>query len=142
MQHPFSGQCECAVVRFRCNGQPLAMYNCHCKGCQATAGAASMRLVVMRSDMVEIAGQLQQVRPPLPQDQHGQRLGCARCGKVLFASSTIPDILLIDASWLAQTEAFVPIADIWTIDAQPSAVMDRQLPKVHKSPPMIGSEFV
>jgi hypothetical protein len=142
MPHPFTGQCECAAVRFRCNAQPLGMYNCHCKGCQTIASAAYMRLVVMQSDTVEIDGQLQEVRPAIPHDQHGQRFCCARCGKVLFASSTMPDILLIDASWIGEAEAFVPIAEIWTIDANPADVMDTHIPKVWKSPPLIGQEFV
>jgi hypothetical protein len=142
MQHAYTGQCECAAVQFDCKAQPLGMYNCHCKGCQMIAGAAYMRLVVMRSDMVEIDGLLQQVRPSVAQDQHGPRLCCALCGKVLFASSTMPDILLIDATWLAKTEGFVPVADIWTVDANPADVMDSHIPKVWKSPPLIGQEFV
>jgi hypothetical protein len=142
MQHSYTGQCECAAVQFDCKAQPLGMYNCHCKGCQAIAGAASMRLVVMRSDMVEIDGPLQPVRLPVAQDRHGRRLCCALCGEVLFASSTMPDILLIDATWLADAAGFVPVADIWTVDANPADVMDSHIPKVWKSPPLIGQEFV
>jgi hypothetical protein len=142
MQDPYAGQCECGAVRFRCNAQPLGMYNCHCKGCQAIAGSACMHLVVMRSDMVEIDGQLQQMHPPVAQDQHGQRWCCALCSKVLFASSTMPDILLIDAAWLAETGSFKAVAEIWTIDANPADAMDTHIPKVWKSPPLIGQEFV
>jgi hypothetical protein len=142
MQIPFSGQCGCGAVRFRCIAQALSMYNCHCKGCQTIARASHMRLLVMRSDSVEIDGALREVRPAVEQDQHGQRFCCAKCGNVLFASSTMPDILLIDAGRLSEADGFAPVADIWTVDASPADIMDNHIPKVWKSPPLIGQEFV
>ena len=142
MQIPFTGQCACGAVRFRCKAQPRAMYNCHCKACQAITGAACMRLLVMQSDMVDIDGPVQTVRPPFDWDRHGQRFRCAVCAAVLFASSTKADLLLINADWLADARSFVAIADIWTVDAGPALCMDTHIPKVWKSPPLIGDEFV
>jgi hypothetical protein len=141
MPIPFTGQCKCGAVRFRCNAEALAMYNCHCKGCQAITGAACMRLLVMRSDMVDIDGQLRKLHPPVDRDQHGRRFCCAACGSVLFASSTMPHILLINADWLADAKRFVAVADIWTVDADPAHSMDTHIPKVWKSPPSIGQEI-
>jgi hypothetical protein len=142
MPVPFTGACGCAAVRFRCRAQPLSMYNCHCKGCQTIARATYMPLLVMQSDMVDIDGHPQEVPPPVDKDRHGQRFCCARCGMVLFAKSTMPNIMLINANGLAEKERYVPVADIWTIDANPAHFMDTRIPKVWKSPPLIGQEFI
>jgi hypothetical protein len=142
MPVPFTGTCECATLRFRCRAQPLSMYNCHCKGFQTIARATYMPLLVMQSNMVDIDGQLHEVPSRVEKDHHGQRSCCARCGNVLFSSSTMPNILLINAHWLAEKERYVPVADIWTVDANPAHIMDTRIPKVWKSPPLIGQEFV
>ncbi len=42
MTMPFSAGCACGAIRYECNAEPTAMFNCHCRDCQqATSMAAA-----------------------------------------------------------------------------------------------------
>lgn len=141
MATTYSGKCPCGAIHYECFAQPAAMYNCHCRGCQKLFGTASVPLLVMHAGTISVAGEQTTVR--IPGDRHPKRLSCAHCGYALFAHSDVtPDILLVNALTLEGNEAFTPVADIWTADANEGTLMDRQIPKVLKSPPLLGTDFV
>lgn len=141
MMKEYSGGCACGAVRFQWLGAPLAMYNCHCRGCQLASGSACAPMFVVARQALRIAGTPRQHRPPKAQGNHATRLFCAECGSPLFAlPDNNPAVLLVHAAAMASADAFKPVADIWTVDALPWAHMDRHIPKMFKSPPILEPE--
>lgn len=142
MKLPFSGGCACGAVRFRCEAEPVAMYNCHCRGCQKNSGAPFAAWLVMQSVMVGVRGDLADAYKA-DGDTHDRRACCTRCGTPLLAySAQRKDIVLVNALALDDPSWFRAVADIWTAQAQPWIHFDTLIPKVLKSPPVLDGEPV
>lgn len=143
MEIPFTGGCACGAVRFECSAEPMAMYNCHCSGCQSASGSLFTSLLVLPSDRISISGRQQHFSRPVEGERHDHHAFCPTCGSPLFAASdAVPNLLLVHAVALDNPVWFNPVADIWTIDARPWVPMDRHIPKVYKTPPLLGNQFL
>jgi hypothetical protein len=142
MQSPFFGGCPCGAARFRCDAKPAAMYNCHCRGCQKLYGAPYVPLLVLPLSATTLSGEIRSLPHAVPDDKHWQRVGCARCGFPLLArSEAMPEVCVMNAMSLDDPSWFHPVADIWAAHAQAWVRLDRRIPKVHKSPPVLGGEI-
>ncbi|GIZ50446.1 GFA family protein [Noviherbaspirillum aridicola] len=140
---PFDGGCPCGAVRFRGEAVPVAMYNCHCPGCQKLSGAPFAPLVVLPLARVRMTGDLKRPAQAVRDDKHGERFCCARCGfPVLARSDAQAEVCMLNVMSVDDPSWFHPVADIWTAYAQPWVRLDRHIPKVHKSPPVLGGEVV
>jgi hypothetical protein len=143
MEIPFTGSCACGAVRFQCSAEPIAMYNCHCRGCQKINGAPFAPLLVLPSNKTSFLGKQSELPHPIKEDKHARRSSCSKCGSPLLShSATMSDIFLINAMSLDDPSWFCPVADIWTANAQPWVRLDRHIPKVFKSTPVLGGEIV
>lgn len=143
MDIPFEGRCACGAVSFACHAHALAMYNCHCHGCQKISGAPYTVLLIMRAEHVSIEGKGRKFKSLVKGDPHCMRTYCPECHAMLFAASEEkPDILLFNALALDDSSGFLPVADIWTAHVQAWTHLDRRIPKVLKSPPLLGENFV
>ncbi|WP_158597838.1 GFA family protein [Noviherbaspirillum saxi] len=137
----FSGGCACGAVRYQCSATPLAMYNCHCRSCQQAGGGAYSPLIVMATAKLGICGALNRHAVQAETGGHSERCFCGRCGSPLFAlSKQNPEVIVIHAASLDDPAWFKPVADIWTVSALPWVCMDRHIPKVFKSPPVLDRE--
>ncbi|HEY8607762.1 MAG TPA: GFA family protein [Noviherbaspirillum sp.] len=142
MRIPFFGGCPCGAARFRCDAEPVAMYNCHCHGCQKLSGAPFAPLLVLSLRMMQLSGETRRLAHLVRDDKHASRTACARCGYPLLARSDAEeDVCVVSAISLDDPTWFHPVADIWTACAQPWVRLDRHIPKVHKSPPVLGGEI-
>jgi len=140
---PFGGGCPCGAVRLHCEASPAAMYNCHCAGCQKLHGAPFAPLLVLPLRQTRVTGDMKRLGRIVREDKHAERLACARCGfPVLASSESGTEVCLVNAMSLDDPSWFHPVADIWTAYAQPWVRLDRHIPKVHKSPPVLGGEVV
>jgi|GEM_PF-6317260 len=142
MKLPLTGSCSCGAVHLAAETGPQAMYRCHCKGCQETFHAAFAPVAVFGADDVSVRGELALATSPRGGAHHGRSV-CRACGDTVLMHGEpgarvvlIPVAVLDDAGW------FRPVADIWTVHAEPAAVMDYRIPKVLKSPPILGGEPV
>lgn len=114
------------------------MYNCHCMGCQSASGSICASLLVLPSNRISSSGRQQYFCRLVQGGRHDRHAFCPTCGSPVFAGSdALPDLLLVHAIALDHRDSFNPVADIWTIDAQPWAIMDRHIPKVYKAPPLL-----
>ncbi|WP_194722527.1 GFA family protein [Noviherbaspirillum malthae] len=141
MTKDYPGGCACGAVRFQCSAAPLAMYNCHCRSCQLASGGACAPLLVVPGQALRIAGHPKRHRPQRANGNHATRLFCPECGTPLLAlPDNNPAVVLVHAAALDFPDGFKPVADIWTVDALPWAHMDRHIPKMFKSPPILEPE--
>lgn len=77
-----TGGCLCAGVRYRINGKPRDIINCHCENCRRTHGHVAAYTSVNQSDLEFISEQtLQWFHDQSPDTWRGF---CSRCGASLF----------------------------------------------------------
>lgn len=137
MATSFSGGCACGAIRYTCIRPPSAMYNCHCACCRHASGAACVALLIVAAGAVQLTGspRFSMTGDDSDHPYHGF---CTACGaSVLARSEHKDDLVLIKAASLDDSAWFVPVADIWTAQALPWAAMDRHIPKVFKTPPLL-----
>lgn len=143
MTLPFTGGCACGEIRFECNAEPIAMYNCHCRGCQKSGGAPYAPVLVVHAHTLRCTGTPAEAMQRIKEDPHAGRSSCYRCGVPLFSHvETMPDIVLVNAIALDDPGWFSPVADIWIVYAQPWVALDRHIPKVFKSTPVLAGDIV
>lgn len=143
MTSQFTGGCACGAVRYQCSTEPLAMYNCHCRDCQSASGGPFSSVLVVATDSIEITGSPKYYSTAGNYGNHATRGFCKDCGSPLFARNELkPEVLVIKAASLDIPAPFKPVADIWTVNALPWAHMDRHIPKVLKSPPVLERDGV
>lgn len=138
MPTSFAGGCACNAIRYHCTAAPLAMYNCHCRVCQRISGNAFCALLVVNANDVHITGTPRYHTIETDMCDHAHVGFCATCGSSLFARPAAqPALLIITAGSVDNCSWYKAIADIWTVNAQPWATMNRRIPKMFKSPPML-----
>lgn len=143
MPNQYAGGCACGAIRYQCNSEPSAMYNCHCRICQLTGGGPFSSLLVMPLSSVSITGTPKYARVRAVHGNHTNHGFCGECGSSLFVSNPErDDLLLIKAATLDESDWFNPIADIWAISALPWTHMDHHIPKVLRSPPLLEKDAV
>jgi hypothetical protein len=115
------GGCLCASVKYEITAEPMALFCCHCSECQTTLGSSFTLALRMPYDGVRVTrGSVQlYVRP----EADGQKRHVARCTKCLTPlwSEAIesPQFKTVYAGTLDDSPSLVPVAHIWTEDAQP-----------------------
>lgn len=142
MPNAFSGACACGAIHYECTARPLAMYNCHCHACQLSGGAPYSAILVVVREAVSMSGTPARYKAATSDgSDHADIAFCGTCGTPLFAMDEArPEILIIKAPTLAAADWFKPVADIWTASAQSWTSMDRHIPKVYKSPPLLQQD--
>lgn len=136
MPAPFSGGCACGAIRYRSDGEPVYMGNCHCRDCQhATGGAYFAGLIVKESDFTLERGEPAWHESKADRGHVMRRAFCASCGSPVFLENGINNTAralyagsLDDPSW------YKPSRDIYVSSAQPWDLMHPDLPKDEQLP--------
>lgn len=77
MSGPAAGGCQCGALRYVVEGEPLALYVCHCRECRKqSASAFGLSLEVRRADFRVTRGTWKTWSRPT---DSGRRLTCAFC---------------------------------------------------------------
>ncbi len=135
MPTSFTGGCACGAIRYECNAEPIAMFNCHCRDCQRLSGGPYTAVVYMPAKAVKITkGAPCYYDTPSAALGHNKRGFCPDCGSRLFGGIT-NEGHGITASSLDDPGLFHPQFDIFTSDAQAWDHMDPKLPKFEKYRP-------
>lgn len=79
------GGCLCGAVRFIANGQPKAIYWCHCQSCRNHTGApVSVFVLFDRNSYAVIKGEITKFDSTPGRTRRGF---CAKCGSTLTCES-------------------------------------------------------
>lgn len=116
-----SGGCQCGAIRYRCTGQPLALYACHCNECRKQSGSAfGMSLQVPRESLAVTQGEPRFWTRPT---DSGRRLKCAfcdNCGTRVWHEPDPPrGTATIKAGSLDEPVDFSTAIHIWTASRLP-----------------------
>lgn len=136
MNLPFSGGCACGAIRYRCEGEPLYMGNCHCRDCQHATGSAYFPAVLVKgSDFILERGEPTLYASPADAGHVMQRAFCAACGSPLFLiNGARENVRVLYAGSLDDPSWYKPSRDIYVTSAQPWNLMHSDLPKHDRMP--------
>jgi len=134
MTVPFSGGCACGAVRYECNAEPTAMFNCHCRDCQqATGGACSAVVYVPVKAFKIVRGSPRYYLTPSLGGGRNKRGFCAECGSRISGGENANGIG-INAGSLDDPSWFRPQMHIFASDAQPWDTIDLTVPQFEQRP--------
>lgn len=131
MSEGFTGGCACGEIRYRCEGAPVRMSNCHCRDCQQATGSAYFPAVVVKAVDFELtAGTPSVFERPADSGTMMQRAFCPSCGSPVFLiNGAATAFRAIYAGSLDDPSWYDPIRDIYAASAQPWDLMNPDLKK-------------
>jgi len=111
-----TGQCQCGNIRYRINGEPLTLYACHCRACQAqSASAFGLSMLVAVDDFELTAGKLKFWSTAADEGSAKHCAFCPECGTRIYHASDDPtDSISVKAGSLDNILQLAPVAHIWT----------------------------
>jgi len=111
-----TGQCQCGNIRYRINDEPLTLYACHCRACQAqSASAFGLSMLVAVDDFELTAGKLKFWSTTADEGSAKHCAFCPECGTRIYHASDDPtDSISVKAGSLNNILQLAPVAHIWT----------------------------
>lgn len=110
------GGCNCGAIRYRIDGKPVAVAQCHCRNCQRQSGSAFSVNLLVPASTVTTTGALRTY------EDHDTESGrpvlrqfCGECGSPIY-SVTTPDngMLVVKAGTLDDPGRATPQISLWT----------------------------
>jgi hypothetical protein len=110
------GGCNCGHVRYRIEGKPVVVAQCHCRNCQRQSGSAFSVNLMVKADGVTTQGALTTYED---RDTHSgnsvHRRFCGTCGSPIFSELADDNgMVIVKAGTLDEPGAFVPSVSVWT----------------------------
>jgi hypothetical protein len=124
-----TGQCLCGSVRYRIEGDPLAMYHCHCSQCRRASGSSfATNVLVRREAFALVAGA--DALAAFESSPGKRRHFCSRCGSPLFsADEATPQIFSVRSGTLDGDPGVRPGAHIHVTSKAPWFEITDPLPR-------------
>jgi hypothetical protein len=115
------GGCQCGALRYRVDGDPVAVAVCHCSECQRQSGSAFGMSLIARSDAFRwLSGEPRLFTTRADSGATRECFFCESCGvRIYNALDSLPGLInlkpgtLDDRSWLA------PSMHVWLDSKQP-----------------------
>ena len=132
------GGCNCGAIRYRIDGEPMAVVACHCGNCRRQSGAAySVNLVLPEAAMTVTGSLATAVDTDTDSGQPVRRQFCGDCGSPIRSlPDVMPGIAAVKAGTLDDAGRFPPRAHIWLQSALPwaAASIPEGVPRFDKTP--------
>ena len=121
MSDPREGGCQCGAVRYRLEGEPVALIACHCTECQRQSGSAfGMSLIVPKDAFQLLSGELKRFTRTADSGRSVECAFCPACGtRIYHEPSSRKDTLNIKPGTLDGTSWLSPALHVWTKSKQP-----------------------
>lgn len=115
------GGCNCGAVRYRAEGDPIVVAQCHCTNCQRQSGSAFSVNLLFKGTAVSQEGDLSVYEDKDTFSGNAVlRKFCGRCGSPIFSELTDgKGLLIVKAGTLDDPAPFVPTVSVWTSTALP-----------------------
>jgi hypothetical protein len=111
------GGCLCGSVRYRVDGDPLAVVACHCRNCQRQSGSALSIVVVIPRAALHVEGQLKTFQDRGTSGQPVFRQFCPSCGSPILTDTPAAEgqgLIFIKGGSLDAAQDLVPTTHYWT----------------------------
>ncbi|WP_176593656.1 GFA family protein [Sphingobium sp. EM0848] len=130
------GGCNCGAVRYRCEGKPIVVAQCHCRNCQRQSGSAFSVNLLFKASAVTQEGEL-----TVYEDKDTfsgnpvMRKFCGTCGSSVFSEPTDgKGMLIVKAGTLDDPSPYVPAVSVWTSTAMPWVELPAGQHKFERNP--------
>lgn len=115
------GGCNCGGVRYKIEGKPVVVAQCHCRNCQRQSGSAFSVNLMVKADGVTTTGELTTYED---RDTHSGnpvlRRFCGTCGSPIFSELANGNgMVIVKVGTLDAPEAFKPSVSVWTSTKMP-----------------------
>ena len=131
-----NGGCLCGAVRYTATKKPIVTRACWCRLCQTLASGSATINLAFPSSAVTITGELQDYPGISDSGNKMHRRFCRSCGVHIFSEAEErPDIIVIRAGTLDNTEQVEIEGIIWTSEAPTWAYLNPNVPHFKKQPP-------
>ena len=115
------GGCNCGAIRYKIEGNPVVVAQCHCKNCQRQSGSAfSVNL------MVPVAGVTTTGELNTYEDRDTRsgnpvyRRFCGKCGSPIFSDLAEGNgMTIVKVGTLDDPAPFAPVVSVWTSTKMP-----------------------
>lgn len=130
------GGCLCGAVRFKVDGAPIRMVQCHCTDCQRASGSGHMPNVLFKEANVAVSGATSRYESLADSGNTLTRHFCPTCGGRLFLSSSArPGLLIMAAGAFDDSGWYTPELAIFTASARPWDPPPPDVPHHEAMPP-------
>jgi len=110
-----TGGCQCGHIRYQINGEPKALYACHCLDCQAqSASAFGLSMWVNRNDFNLLNGELKFWSTKADDARQKHCAFCPDCGTRIYHAGDDDEIISLKGGSLDDKSILKPVAHIWT----------------------------
>lgn len=129
------GGCNCGAIRYRAQGAPVVVAQCHCSNCRKQSGSAFSVNLLFKKDVVSHDGDLTVYEDTETLSGNPVlRKFCGRCGSPIFSETTDGrGMLVVKAGTLDDPAPFAPTVSIWTATALPWVILPEGQYKVEKN---------
>lgn len=136
---PFYGGCACGSLRYGCEMEPIAMFNCHCRDCQYASGGTFVAVALVQEASLKLLKGSPTFHRVIGESGRWTDRGfCAKCGTPLFAKGEVaPGYISIKTGSLDDPSWFEPTIDTWAPHAPGWLHLNPDLPKAEKTPNVI-----
>ena len=121
MSDVHEGGCQCGAVRYRVEGEPIAVGICHCRECQRQSGSAFGMSFIVRKEAFSLSSG--QVKTFTRSSESGRPVVCAfcpECGTRIYHDIRWLDgVLNIKPGTFDDTSFLRPTGQVWTARKQP-----------------------
>jgi len=129
------GRCYCGALRFKAEGDPMFMGQCHCRECQYISGGSPSVVIAMpEAGFAYTKGTPKAFRRnDLPSP--ATREFCGECGTHILAKApALPGMLVIKAGTLDDPSVVTPMMAINLIDKQSFHLIPEGIPTFERFP--------
>lgn len=110
------GGCNCGAIRYRIDGKPAVVAQCHCRNCQRQSGSAFSVNLLIKADSVTSTGSLTtyEDRDTFSGSPVYRRF-CSICGSPVFSEPAQGNgMVVVKAGTLDDPGGFTPGVSLWT----------------------------
>ena len=117
MSTPRDGGCQCGLVRYRFEGEPIVLTVCHCTECQRQSGSAfGMSLTVRKEDFRLLAGELKTFTRSAESGRLVHCSFCPQCGTRIYHEPVYrKGSINIKPGTFDDTSFLKPAIQVWTV---------------------------
>jgi hypothetical protein len=131
----FSGGCGCGAVRYECSGEPMMMFECHCRDCQHASGGGYSAVVYLPAGALTFTkGEPRYFSTESLAGGKNKRGFCAECGSRICGGESEQGIGVLAGS-LDDPSWFRPQVHMHMADAQPWDAVNPAIPRFDGYPP-------
>ena len=120
MKLPLTGGCQCGLLRYEVDAEPMSLYACHCTECQRQSGSAfGMSMLIPREALRFVKGTPRRYERTADSGRVIEGDFCEACGvRPVHYPRANPKAAILKPGTLDDTSWLHPIGHIWTRSAQ------------------------